>query len=127
MIMLPMASNAGFSVITVSTTAAIGRELMQGGLVRRYIENATDVDGLPAGEGTFLPVSFLYADNLALQGRLEEAEEMFGRLLGLCNDVGLLAEEYDPLQGRMLGNFPQALTHVAIVNTAITLERARAG
>jgi len=110
----------------VDTTAAIGRELMQGGLVRRYIEDSGDVDGLPAGEGTFLPVSFLYADNLALQGRIEEAEEMFGRLLGLCNDIGLLAEEYDPVQGRMLGNFPQALTHVAIVNTAITLERVRA-
>jgi len=110
----------------LGTTAAIGRELMQGGLVRRYIEDAGDIDGLPAGEGSFLPVSFLYADNLALQGRIEEAQEMFGRLLGLCNDVGLLAEEYDPVQGRMLGNFPQALTHVAIVNTAITLERMRA-
>jgi GH15 family glucan-1,4-alpha-glucosidase len=110
----------------VGTTAAIGRELMQGGLVRRYSEDAHAVDGLPAGEGTFLPVSFLYADNLALQGRIEEAEQMFGRLLGLCNDVGLLAEEYDPAQARMLGNFPQALTHVAVVNTAITLERAKA-
>ena len=71
-------------------------------------------------------MSFLYADNLALQGRIAEAEEMFGRLLALSNDVGLLAEEYDPSLGRMLGNFPQALTHVAVVNTALTLERVRA-
>jgi GH15 family glucan-1,4-alpha-glucosidase len=108
------------------TTAAVGRELMSHGLVRRYAEDSTGVDGLPPGEGFFLPASFLYADNLALQGRLAEAEEMFARLLGLCNDLGLQAEEYDPLRGRMLGNFPQALTHVAIVNTAITLERVRA-
>lgn len=108
----------------VGTVAAIGRELMRGGLVQRYAEHDDSVDGLPPGEGVFLPVSFLYADNLVLQGRTGEAESLFDRLLGLANDVGLLAEEYDPVLGRMLGNFPQGLTHVALVNTALTFSRA---
>ena len=109
------------------TVAAIGRELMSGGLVRRYAEESEGVDGLPPGEGTFLPVSFLYADNLFLQGRIAEGEALTTRLLGLANDVGLLAEEYDPRLGRMLGNFPQALTHVAVVNTALTYSRMTSG
>jgi GH15 family glucan-1,4-alpha-glucosidase len=102
------------------TTAAIERELMVDGFVRRY---ATEegVDGLPGGEGVFLPCSFWLADNLALTGRTAEARTLFERLAGLCNDVGLLSEEYDPERGRMLGNFPQAMTHVALVNTACNL------
>ena len=82
-----------------------------------------EVDGLPPGEGLFLPCSFWLADNLSLVGRSAEAEALFERLLGLRNDVGLLAEEYDPSARRQLGNFPQALSHVAVVNTARNLSR----
>jgi len=80
-------------------------------------------DGLPPGEGTFLPCTFWFADNLALLGRTDEATEVFERLLGLCNDVGLLSEEYDPAGRRLLGNFPQAFSHVGLVNTALNLAR----
>jgi GH15 family glucan-1,4-alpha-glucosidase len=107
-----------------STVAAIERELMTDGLVYRYASREENVDGLPPGEGVFLPLCFLYADNLALQGRRPEAIACFERLLGMANDVGLLSEEYDPILGRMLGNFPQALTHVGLVNTAIQLSGA---
>lgn len=110
----------------LGTVTAIGNELMRDGLVLRYAEDSQAVDGLPPGEGTFLPLSFLYADNLALSGQIDRAQSMFERLLGLANDIGLFAEEYEPRIGRMLGNFPQALTHVAVVNTAVTLERAKA-
>ena len=79
------------------------------------------LDGLPPGEGVFLACSFWLADNLCMQGRRDEALELFRRLLGLCNDVGLLAEEYDPAAGRLLGNFPQAFSHVGLVNTAMNL------
>jgi GH15 family glucan-1,4-alpha-glucosidase len=110
------------------TVEAIERELLVDGLVRRY-PSGSGVDGLPPGEGTFLPCSFWLADNFALMGRQADAEALFERLLSLANDVGLLPEEYDPLAGRMLGNFPQALTHVALVNTARLLslcgQRAR--
>ena len=99
------------------TVEAIERELVVDGLVRRYSSDS-GVDGLPPGEGAFLPCSFWLADNLALLGRQREAEALFERLLALRNDVGLLPEEYDPRARRMLGNFPQALTHVALVNTA---------
>jgi GH15 family glucan-1,4-alpha-glucosidase len=99
------------------TVEAIERELLVDGLVRRY-SSASGVDGLPPGEGTFLPCSFWLADNFALLGRQQDAEALFERLLSLSNEVGLLPEEYDPLARRMLGNFPQALTHVALVNTA---------
>jgi len=101
----------------LGTIAAIERDLVVDGLVLRYA-TTNGVDSLPAGEGTFLPCSFWLADCLALTGRREEGEALFERLLALRNDVGLLAEEYDPRAARMLGNFPQALTHMALVNTA---------
>ncbi len=101
------------------TVAAIQRELMADGLVHRYPpEGSESVDGLPPGEGTFLACTFWLADNLALMGRRDEALAIFERLLTLRNDVGLLAEEYDPASRRQLGNFPQAFSHVALVNTA---------
>jgi GH15 family glucan-1,4-alpha-glucosidase len=101
------------------TVAAIQRELMSDGLVHRYPpEGSEKVDGLPPGEGPFLACTFWLADNLALMGRREEALAIFERLLSLRNDVGLLAEEFDPASGRQLGNFPQAFSHVALVNTA---------
>jgi GH15 family glucan-1,4-alpha-glucosidase len=109
----------------VGTVAAIERELVRDGFVYRYShdEEARRIDGLPPGEGAFLPCTFWLADNLALQGRLDEAEEIFQRLLDLRSDLGLLAEEWDPATRRQLGNFPQAFTHVALVNTAFNLTR----
>ena len=106
------------------TVAAIERELMEDGFVRRYSTSQVD-DGLPPGEGAFLACSFWLVDNYALMGRLEEATELFERLLGLRNDVGLLAEEYDPRLKRLVGNFPQALTHVGLVTSAYNLDRAQ--
>jgi GH15 family glucan-1,4-alpha-glucosidase len=104
------------------TVAAIQRELMADGLVHRYApEGSPQVDGLPPGEGTFLACTFWLADNLTLMGRHDEAVAIFERLLELRNDVGLLAEEYDPSTGRQLGNFSQAFSHVALVNTARNL------
>jgi len=100
-----------------ATVDAIKRELMVDGLVLRY-PTATGVDGLPPGEGCFLPCTFWLADSLALIGRRDEAQALFERLLTVCNDVGLLPEEFDPRSSMMLGNFPQALTHMALVNTA---------
>jgi GH15 family glucan-1,4-alpha-glucosidase len=102
------------------TVAAIQRELMWEGLVLRY-RTQEHVDGLTAGEGVFLACSFWLADNLVLQGRREEARALFERLLALRNDVGLLAEEYDPRERRQLGNFPQAFSHLALINTALNL------
>jgi GH15 family glucan-1,4-alpha-glucosidase len=102
------------------TVAAIERELMADGLVRRY-STASGVDGLPAGEGAFLACTFWLADNYAMMGRYDEARTLFERLLALRNDVGLLAEEYDPRDLRQLGNFPQAFSHVALINTAHNL------
>jgi len=99
------------------TIEAIERNLVVDGLVLRY-STATDVDTLPPGEGTFLPCSFWLADSLVLIGRREEGEALFDRLLALSNDLGLLAEEYDARGRHMLGNFPQALTHMALINTA---------
>ena len=96
--------------------------LMHEGLLHRYITQP-HIDGLPPGEGTFLLCTFWLADNLALQGRREEAEEVFERLLSLRNDVGLLSEEYAPSPKRFLGNFPQAFSHVGLINTAVNLEK----
>jgi len=107
----------------VGTVAAIQRDLMSDGLVRRY-STRPGVDGLPAGEGAFLPCTFWLADNLALSGHYEEARAIFQRLLSTCNDVGLLSEEYDPAAQRQLGNFPQALSHVSLINAAHNLTLA---
>src|SRR5262249_53508593 len=108
----------------IGTVEAIRRHLMVDGFVARY-PTRTAVDGLPPGEGAFLPCSFWLADNMALLGRTDEARGLFERLLGLCNDVGLVSEEYDTMAGRLVANFPQAFTHVALVNTALTLSRDR--
>jgi GH15 family glucan-1,4-alpha-glucosidase len=99
------------------TVDAIARELVVDGWVLRY-STETDVDALPPGEGAFLPCSFWLADALVLTGRREEGEALFQRLLALSNDVGLLSEEYDPRERHMLGNFPQALSHMALIHTA---------
>jgi GH15 family glucan-1,4-alpha-glucosidase len=110
----------------VSTVAAIRRELTVGGLILRYRPQPDGgVDGLPPGEGVFLPCSFWLAEVLALQGNFAEARELFERLLDLRNDLGLLAEEYDPETDRQLGNFPQAFTHLALVSTALLLSEGR--
>lgn len=103
------------------TVRAIQRSLMHDGFVRRYSEQSSHVDGLPAGEGVFLACTFWLADNLAMMGERDEARAIFERLLTLRNDVGLLSEEYDPRSGQMLGNFPQAFSHTALVNSAFTL------
>jgi GH15 family glucan-1,4-alpha-glucosidase len=102
------------------TLAAVRRQLAPEGLVFRY-RSEQEGDGLPAGEGIFLLCSFWLVDALALDGQYDEAVELFERLLGVRNDLGLLAEEYDPHTGRMLGNFPQAFSHLALVNSAIML------
>jgi GH15 family glucan-1,4-alpha-glucosidase len=108
----------------IGTIQAIERELMWEGFVQRYAMHpgSEDVDGLPPGEGAFLLCSFWLADCYALMGRYEDATRLFERLAGLANDVGLLSEQYDPEAGRMLGNFPQAFSHVGLINTAILLE-----
>ena len=110
-------------------------ELAGAVIVARFHENAYQViqdvkaklaqleDGLPPGEAAFLACSFWFVDNLVLQGRVAEARTMFERLLSLRNDVGLLAEEYDPSTLRQMGNFPQAFSHVALINTAYNLTR----
>jgi GH15 family glucan-1,4-alpha-glucosidase len=104
----------------LGTVRAIEQSLLRDGFVARYATHSA-VDGLPPGEGAFLACSFWLADNYALQGRVEEATAMFERLCGLANDVGLLSEEYDPATRRLVGNFPQAFTHVSLINTALNL------
>jgi GH15 family glucan-1,4-alpha-glucosidase len=103
------------------TIEAIERELVQDGFVLRYRTHEEGVDGLPPGEGVFLPCSFWLCDCYELLGRHDDAHELFGRLVDLGNDLGLIAEEYDPKAGRLLGNFPQAFTHLALVNSAFNL------
>jgi GH15 family glucan-1,4-alpha-glucosidase len=105
----------------VGTIEAVARELTHDGLVRRYI-GASEVDGLPGSEGTFLACTFWLATDLAMIGRVQEGRELFERLLDLRNDVGLLSEQYDPVAKRQLGNTPQAFSHVPLVNTAIYLD-----
>ena len=104
------------------TLAAIEAGLMADGFVQRYRTEAGH-DGLPPGEGVFLACSFWLADNYKLAGRDAEAEALFERLVGLCNDVGLLSEEYAVKEGRLVGNFPQAFSHVALIGTALHLDR----
>src|SRR6202041_683092 len=105
------------------TIRAIEQHLLIDGFVLRYNTHKTD-DGLPPGEGVFLPCSFWLADVYAMSGRTREATELFERLLQLPNDLGLLSEEYDPISKRLVGNFPQAFSHVALVRTAFMLNRA---
>jgi GH15 family glucan-1,4-alpha-glucosidase len=107
----------------IATAEAIQRELTIDGLVQRYLTHES-MDGLPPGEGVFLACSFWLADNLCMQGRRQEARALYDRLVGLSNDLGLLAEEYDPAARRLLGNFPQAFSHIALVNTAMNLGAA---
>jgi GH15 family glucan-1,4-alpha-glucosidase len=106
----------------VETMTTIERDLTFDGLVRRYRTHKVN-DGLPPGEGVFLACSFWMVDNLALQGRMDEAHRMYERLVSLANDVGLLSEEYDPQTQRFTGNFPQAFSHVALVHTGLNLMR----
>jgi GH15 family glucan-1,4-alpha-glucosidase len=108
----------------ISTVEAIRRELTFDGLVMRYRTKET-IDGLPPGEGVFLACSFWLVEVLAMQGKMDEARELFERLLDLRNDVGLLAEEYDPVGGRQLGNFPQAFTHLSLIQAAFALSERR--
>ena len=121
LLMIPL---VGFLPVTdprvAGTVAAIERDLTVDGLVVRY-RSDPDADGLPPGEGTFLPCSFWLADNLALLGRHDDARRLFEHLLSLRNDVGLLSEEYDTKAGRLVGNFPQAFSHISLVNTAFSL------
>jgi GH15 family glucan-1,4-alpha-glucosidase len=105
------------------TVAAIERDLLIDGFVRRYQTTAAN-DGLPPGEGVFLACSFWLADAYYLLGRKQEAERLFERLLELRNDLGLLSEEYDPTEKRLVGNFPQAFSHISLVNTAHNLTHA---
>ena len=105
------------------TLRAIEKKLLvDDEFVLRY-EPDNSSDGLPPGEGAFLACSFWLVDNYVLQGRYEDAQRLFERLLARCNDVGLLAEEFDPASGRMLGNFPQAYSHVGLINCALNLSR----
>jgi GH15 family glucan-1,4-alpha-glucosidase len=107
-----------------ATVSAIERSLISDGFVLRYRTNGAQ-DGLPPGEGAFLACSFWLVDVYILQGRFEDAERLFRRLVGLRNDVGLLSEEYDPRAKRLVGNFPQAFSHLALVNSAYNLTHAR--
>jgi GH15 family glucan-1,4-alpha-glucosidase len=104
------------------TVEAVEKHLLRDGFVLRY-DTALSVDGLPTGEGAFLPCTFWLADNYKLIGEKDKAWRLFDRLAGLCNDVGLLSEEYDVHSGRLVGNFPQAFSHVGLVNTALNLSR----
>ena len=104
----------------VGTVAAVEQDLLRHGLVDRY-RTESGIDGLPTGEGAFLLCTFWLADNYTLMGRTDEARRMFENLLAIRNDVGLLAEEYDPVARRQLGNFPQAFSHLGLINTARNL------
>jgi GH15 family glucan-1,4-alpha-glucosidase len=118
--------SVGFLPVTdpriAGTIRAIEERLVVNGLVLRY-RTSEQVDGLPPGEGVFLACSFWLVDVYVLQGRRDDAERLFRRLLALCNDVGLLAEEYDPGAGQLVGNFPQAFSHVGLINSAFNLTR----
>jgi GH15 family glucan-1,4-alpha-glucosidase len=113
----------GDDPLVKGTIRAVEEDLMRDGFVMRY-RTHTGVDGLPGGENTFLPCSFWLVSAYSMAGRRDDAEELFGRLCGLANDVGLLSEEYDVAGQRMAGNFPQALTHLTLVQAALRLGRA---
>lgn len=102
---------------------AVERDLMHDGFVHRY-PSQPGIDRLPPGEGAFLACTFWYVDHLTLQRRHAEAEREFERLLGVCNDVGLLSEEYDPGDKHLIGNFPQAFSRVSLINSARNLDHA---
>ena len=105
----------------MGTVEAIERELLiDDTFVLRY-RTRVDLDGLPPGEGAFLACSFWLVSNRVMLGRIDEARALFERLLTLCNEVGLLAEEYDPASRRLLGNFPQAFSHLALIDAAVSL------
>lgn len=106
----------------VRSTVARIQELTSDGLVYRYL---TD-DGLPGGEGTFALCSFWLVDNLALDGRIDEARGLFERVVGYANDLGLLSEQIDPVNGQLLGNFPQGFTHLALIRSAVNIAKAEA-
>jgi GH15 family glucan-1,4-alpha-glucosidase len=105
----------------LGTVRAIERELVVDGFVHRYTAASLDTDGLPPGEGAFYACGFWLADNYVLQHRRKDARALFERLIGTANDVGLLSEEYDVAAKRLVGNFPQAFSHVGLVNTAYNL------
>lgn len=109
-------------VRVLGTIDRVVRELMRDGLLQRYVSGCAE-DSLPPGEGRFLICSFWLVDAWVLAGRRDDARALYERLLGLCNDVGLLAEQYDPVAGRMLGNFPQAFSHIGVINSALNLAR----
>ncbi|MBV9572127.1 MAG: glycoside hydrolase family 15 protein [Alphaproteobacteria bacterium] len=126
LLLLPMVGFLPAKDVRIKNTVReIEKHLMLKGLVLRY-QTGTGVDGLPPGEGAFLACSFWLVCNYVLLGRLAEARTLLNKLIGLCNDVGLLAEEYDPHSKRMLGNFPQAFSHVALVNAALAVMHATA-
>jgi GH15 family glucan-1,4-alpha-glucosidase len=106
-----------------ATIAAVERRLLRDGFVMRYDTEETD-DGLPPKEGAFLACSFWLVDVYILQGRIADAERLFCNLIALRNDLGLLSEEYDQRAKRLVGNFPQAFSHMALVNSAYNLTRA---
>ena len=111
----------------IGTVEAIQRTLLRDGFVLRYetdVEDGRPVDGLPPGEGAFLACTFWLVDNLALSGRIDEARALYERLLGLRNDLGLLAEEWDSTTGRQVGNFPQAFSHLGLINSAYVISKA---
>ena len=105
----------------VGTVAAIEKNLLSDGFVQRYTTEGLSVDGLPAGEGAFLMCTFWLADNYTLAGRHDEARALFDRLLDLRTATGLLSEEYDTTNHRLVGNFPQAFSHVALITTALSV------
>jgi GH15 family glucan-1,4-alpha-glucosidase len=107
-----------------ATIAAIEKRLLRDGFVMRYSTEEVE-DALPPGEGAFLACSFWLVDVYTLQGRIDDAEKLFRRLIGLRNEVGLLSEQYDPRLKRLVGNFPQAFSHLALINSAYNLTRAR--
>jgi GH15 family glucan-1,4-alpha-glucosidase len=107
----------------VGTVEAIGKGLMREGFILRYETQGQTTDGLSGGEGAFLPCTFWYADNLIGLGRRDEARALIERLIGICTDLGLVSEEYDVHAKRLVGNYPQAFTHVALVNTLLSYAR----